>query len=232
MRDFIHFLRHRDLSSTCFARLSDLKIAQDSFQKFEQSLSRSELIRIKRLSGDGAAIRGQGKSFERLYDQWYEKRSLVIFLEKSSDLSRRLRRLYGEREKESAIKAESELMATTIMNEAPVLKKKFSMIRPAPLHNAFVNMKMKEEGFCWQWARGFLHALRKLPLQYFEPVWVTAHEAKINKHNALSIVVRGHSFEEGLVIDGWRDSGDVYWGLVKEDKYPWKAGRLEVDSDN
>jgi hypothetical protein len=28
-------------------------------------------------------------------------------------------------------------------------------------------------------------------------------------------------FNEGLVLDPWRNSGDLYWTKVGQDSYPW-----------
>jgi len=43
------------------------------------------------------------------------------------------------------------------------------------------------------------------------------------EHNVLVVVARGGTAEEGVIIDPWRDSGDLYFAKVSEDtKYQWK----------
>ena len=42
------------------------------------------------------------------------------------------------------------------------------------------------------------------------------------EHNCLALSVRGESWEEALVLDGWRHAGRLSWVLVKADKYPWQ----------
>jgi hypothetical protein len=35
------------------------------------------------------------------------------------------------------------------------------------------------------------------------------------------ITAAGQPFETGLVLDPWRNSGDLFWARVDRDVYPW-----------
>jgi hypothetical protein len=43
-----------------------------------------------------------------------------------------------------------------------------------------------------------------------------------SEHNALVIIKKGGSIDEGIVIDPWRNSGKLYFCKIKDDKkYKW-----------
>jgi len=61
-------------------------------------------------------------------------------------------------------------------------------------------------------------------LNQYRIQWGTAYEGKLREHNSLVVIPKGGRFEEGLVLDGWRQSGKPYWCHVNKDHYPWKPG--------
>ncbi len=122
---------------------------------------------------------------------------------------------------------EAGLIAKTSIERIQELKGKYQMIRPALLHNIFVNVGLKKEGLCWQWTRDLMSELMKLDLHEYDLQWVTAHEGAIGEHNSVVVMSRGTSWEEGIIIDGWRNSGKPFWTKVKKDHYPWKKGDYE-----
>ena len=43
------------------------------------------------------------------------------------------------------------------------------------------------------------------------------------------ITARNQPFQEGIIIDGWRRAGRLYWGKVtKDDEYKWKEAALHT----
>ena len=106
------------------------------------------------------------------------------------------------------------------------LRKKYGMIRPAFLHNMFVNMGVKKEGFCWHWTRDLRKRLLALKLEEYDLLWATARGETVREHNTLVVTPRGQGLLGGLLLDGWRQSGKPFWIRVAVDlkKYPWKPG--------
>jgi len=42
------------------------------------------------------------------------------------------------------------------------------------------------------------------------------------EHSTLVVAARDKGVPDGIVLDPWRNSGDLYWNHVKDDtKYPW-----------
>jgi hypothetical protein len=49
------------------------------------------------------------------------------------------------------------------------------------------------------------------------------------------VITRENSFQEGIVLDGWRGSGNLFWMPAGKDRYPWvplnAGGRFESTPD-
>jgi hypothetical protein len=46
--------------------------------------------------------------------------------------------------------------------------------------------------------------------------------SELREHNSVVITATGQAFENGMVLDPWRNSGNLYWDLIKMDTYPWQ----------
>jgi hypothetical protein len=67
-----------------------------------------------------------------------------------------------------------------------------------------------------------MRRLQALGLRTFELHWGVAHKgSELREHNSVVITALRQPFEEGLVLDPWRNSGDLYWAVVATDSYPW-----------
>jgi hypothetical protein len=42
------------------------------------------------------------------------------------------------------------------------------------------------------------------------------------EHNCIVVTAQGQPFDKGVVLDPWRNSGRLWYGLASKDKYPWK----------
>jgi len=43
-----------------------------------------------------------------------------------------------------------------------------------------------------------------------------------HEHNSVVLTAPGQPFDQGIILDGWRYAGLLYWCGAKEDpKYPW-----------
>lgn len=104
------------------------------------------------------------------------------------------------------------------------LKNRYELVKPPLYHNFLVNIGVKKRGLCWQFAYDMLKMAKKLNLASFD---YYIGGANINdywqEHNTLVVTCRGCKFEEGIVLDAWRNSGDLYFNFIKNDfDYKWK----------
>ncbi len=54
----------------------------------------------------------------------------------------------------------------------------------------------------------------------------------VSEHSTVVIAARGEGFHEGLVLDGWRYSGCLYWGAVIADRYRWLEAAHYSQNEN
>ncbi|MEA1953781.1 MAG: hypothetical protein U9O24_05270 [Campylobacterota bacterium] len=126
------------------------------------------------------------------------------------------------------------LLSKDIFNKTSHLVKEFKLTSPALFHNTLVNVGLREKGLCYHWSDAlYIYLLPRYSYVEFHLVGANIGEY-LFEHNALvivkkGVVVKGGVIEEGIIIDPWRNSGELYFSKVKEDKvYQWKhrADRL------
>jgi len=122
---------------------------------------------------------------------------------------------------------ESLLLSKDIFQETTQLTKAFKLTSPPLWHNTLVGLGIKEKGLCYHWSDAlYLHLLAK-NYTHFEFHLVGANIGEyFFEHNALVVLSHGSRFEDGILIDPWRNSGKVYFCKIGEDKkYQWSHRR-------
>ena len=122
------------------------------------------------------------------------------------------------------VKLEAKQMAESAISYSLELAAEYRMLRPPVFHNLMVNLGFRERGLCIHWTEDLLKRLQGLGLKSLELHWGIANNNVLLRleHSSVIITARGQSFENGLVLDPWRHSGELYWTLVRDDIYPWK----------
>lgn len=112
-------------------------------------------------------------------------------------------------------------------------------ITDAPLvHNTKVNLGWKPRGLCWHWAEDLQNRLNAEGFETLE-----MHRAIANAdndwlidHSTAIISAKGDTFDQGVVLDPWRQGGVLFWSPLADDtRYDWversvvmKARRAEL----
>jgi hypothetical protein len=124
--------------------------------------------------------------------------------------------------------AEARKLAEASISYSIFLADEYRLVRPPFLHNILVRMGIKDRGLCYQWTEDLANRLALLDLKGFRLHQGVAHKgSEFREHNCVVVTATGQKFYEGIVLDPWRDSGDLYWSAVKTDKYPWKERQPE-----
>jgi len=92
-------------------------------------------------------------------------------------------------------------------------------------HNLMVNLGIKSRGLCKHWTRDLLVRLQQERLRSLDLHWAIAnYESTFRiEHSTVVISAHGAAMQQGLVLDGWRHSGDLYWAPVRDDPdYAWR----------
>ena len=118
---------------------------------------------------------------------------------------------------------EARQVAETAITYSNQLADEYRLVRPAVLHNLLIRVGLKDRGLCYHWTEDLIKRLQALDLRTYQLHWGVAHRgSELREHNSVVITARGQAFEKGMVLDPWRNSGDLYWTMIKTDRYPWK----------
>lgn len=103
------------------------------------------------------------------------------------------------------------------------LKKEYELVTPPLYHNFLVNIGLKDRGLCWHFAYDMLAHAKELNLKSFDYYIGGANiDDYWEEHNTLLVTCKGCPFEEGIVLDPWRNSGKLYYSKIKDDtSYKW-----------
>ncbi|HSA60082.1 MAG TPA: hypothetical protein VLJ37_10405 [bacterium] len=206
----------------------DLSEADGRLSAFDRALNFQERKTLRQTPARGlerlpGALLKKYEEREALKREFTEARLMV-------DLKRRLLELPGRDEYASGPhnllrEQEAEAIARMAVPAFAELRREYEMVRPALLHNLLVNIGIRDQGLCWQWARDLMDRLKSLNLETFDVLWATAREGTMREHNTVVVVSKGRDLREGLFLDGWKKAGKPFWMLVREDKkHPWKPG--------
>jgi hypothetical protein len=122
----------------------------------------------------------------------------------------------------------SELDATTLAREAHVypmhLANVWQITSPPLINNLLRNQGKVEYGLCIDWTYAMRQRMRGLGLDSFDWFWGIANEgSELFEHSTLVAVAKGDRFDQGVVLDPWRNSGKLFWARIGADpKYEWK----------
>ncbi|HEO97903.1 MAG: hypothetical protein JW682_04855 [Campylobacterales bacterium] len=124
---------------------------------------------------------------------------------------------------------EAEALARDIYLKSYELAEKFDLVSPPQFHNFLVNVGVREKGLCYHFSDALYLHLKSRGYERFDFHLVGANIGEYwSEHNALVVVAKGCSSEacilnNGILIDAWRDSGEVYYAKLCEDKrYHWR----------
>ena len=114
-------------------------------------------------------------------------------------------------------------LARALYARTQELTEKFELTSPPIWHNTLVNIGIKRQGLCYHWSDALYLGLNKKSYPHYDFYLVGANIGEyFTEHNALLITVKGADISEGIIIDGWRDSGRLYTARVKDDtEYQW-----------
>lgn len=119
--------------------------------------------------------------------------------------------------------AEAARMAQ-IAYEYPLQLRREYGVTDAPLiHNTKVNAGLRPRGLCYQWADDLEARLRQEGFRTFAFHRAIANSGSLRiDHSVLIVSHPGETLEEGIVLDGWRRGGNLFWSPTLEDRrYEW-----------
>lgn len=138
--------------------------------------------------------------------------------QKVQALTERILQLPGDGDRREASR-----IAAAAVRKAAAMHEEFHVTTSPRLHNLMINLGLRERGLCYQWADDLKKELTRLNPKHYEFHAAVAHRGSIFlEHSSVVITTKGEPFQSGLVLDAWRNSGDLFWVRVGNDKYEWQ----------
>lgn len=104
------------------------------------------------------------------------------------------------------------------------LAQEYEITDPPLVHNTKVNIGLKPRGLCWHWAEDMERRLRAenfTTLEMHRAIANADNPFRID-HSTAIISARGDAYDEGVVLDPWREGGVLFWSPVAtDDDYEW-----------
>lgn len=120
---------------------------------------------------------------------------------------------------------EARLAATVAVLHSRELAQQYRVSSSAIAHNLKVNLGIRERGLCIHWTEDLLARLKQDHFQTLDLHWAIANyeNAFRLEHSTVVISARGGTIYQGLVLDPWRNTGELYWSPTLADSgYPWQ----------
>jgi hypothetical protein len=112
---------------------------------------------------------------------------------------------------------EAEQVSVTAHTTSRRLAREYRLVWCAGFQNLLINMGKRERGYCGHYARDIGERLKKLRLTTLVLHWGACFAGTMDENNGLVLTARNQPFEDGILLDGWRNGGRLYWCKVKED---------------
>ncbi|MFK8028611.1 MAG: hypothetical protein AB8G18_00075 [Gammaproteobacteria bacterium] len=116
-------------------------------------------------------------------------------------------------------------IAGSSVNYSLELAEEYKLTKQPVIHNVLVNYGLKPRGLCIHFAEDLLRMLLAKNLRTFDVYWGVAYPTERFRleHSSAVVTAKGQPFETGIVLDGWRNSGDLYFVRVPDDtRYTWE----------
>jgi hypothetical protein len=128
------------------------------------------------------------------------------------DLAKALTRLGSDVDQ-----AEAQAISYTAHTTARKLKNDYRVVLNPEFTVFLYNVGLRKRGWCGHWAQDIGEELIKLEPKTLVLHWGEAYPNTTSENNALVVTARNQRFEDGILLDGWRRAGRLFWCPVKKD---------------
>jgi len=112
---------------------------------------------------------------------------------------------------------EAEVLSVTAHTASRSLAREYGLLWSPIFQNFLIHMGKRQRGYCGHYARDIGERLKELKLKTLVLHWGAAFAGTEDESNCLVVTARNQPFEDGIVIDGWRRAGRLFWCALKKD---------------
>ena len=127
---------------------------------------------------------------------------------------------------------EAELLSVTAHTASRSLAREYRLVGFPIVQNVLIHMGKRQRGYCGHYARDIGERLKELRFKTLVLHWGAAFAGTLDENNCLVVTARNQPFEDGIVLDGWRRGGRLFWCALKKDSEydsgvdaQWRASR-------
>src|SRR6266550_6799703 len=113
--------------------------------------------------------------------------------------------------------SEAELLSVTAHTASRSLAREYRLAWCPAFQNLLIHMGKRQRGYCGHYTRDIGERLKELRLKTLVLHWGAAYAGTPGENNCLVVTARNQPFENGIVLDGWRKAGRLFWCPLKED---------------
>ena len=102
------------------------------------------------------------------------------------------------------------------------LANEYELVSPPLYHNTLVQMGIKKRGYCFHFAQDLIKELKKQNFKTLDLRWVVHDKTRYWEHSSIVVSAKGKPIQKGIILDAWRNSGELFWAKLLEDNgYNW-----------
>lgn len=124
--------------------------------------------------------------------------------------------------------AEAARAARLAFSHTRALAIQYQITDPPLIHNTKVNIGLKPRGLCWHWAEDMEKRLDAEAFETLEMHRAIAEGRGLRiDHSTAIISRRGDRYDQGVVLDPWREGGKLFFETVAADtRFRWEAREI------
>jgi hypothetical protein len=112
---------------------------------------------------------------------------------------------------------EAERISVTAHTTARKLAREYRVVLNPELTVFLVNVGLRKRGWCGHWAQDIGARLKEIKPKTLVLHWGVAYDQTSSENNCIVVTARNQPFEDGIILDGWRRAGRLFWCPVKKD---------------
>ena len=112
---------------------------------------------------------------------------------------------------------EADLVSLTTHTASRSLAREYRVVWWSGFQNLLIHLGMRQRGYCGHYTRDIGERLKEFRLKTLVLHWGSAFAGAERENNCLVVTARNQPFEEGIIMDGWRNAGQLFWSPLKKD---------------
>ena len=119
---------------------------------------------------------------------------------------------------------EAALLSETAHQTSRQCAREYGVTGDPAIHNYLIHIGVKKKGICADYTRDIGARLKEFHFKTLALHWGAAYAKESDENNALVVTARNQPFLDGIVLDGWRRAGRLFWCPVRSD-HEYELGR-------